>query len=88
MMNESYSNKPDISTIKAVDLPQVDAVLVTGSSLQSLSSLQYYYGQDFYKGRTKNNDKSLANTNQIYATFPIVKIKKGLNEFIRYSCKC
>jgi Cft2 family RNA processing exonuclease len=70
--DESYSSNPGTSNV--VDLPQVDAVLVTDSSLQSLGGLPYYYGQDSYKSRTKNNNKPSANTTQIYATFPTVKM--------------
>ncbi len=80
--DESYS----LSDNNVVELPVVDAVLITDSSLQSLGGLPYYYGQE--SGNKRRNihqsgegvtskssgGRDLSGITQIYATFPTVKM--------------
>ena len=65
------------STSSMAELPQVDAVLLTDSSLQSLGGLPYHYGQESrHKRKGNKKNKSIPPTphTTVFATFPTVKM--------------
>ena len=68
------------STNHTIDLPEVDAILITDSSLQALGGLPYYYGQDAIHNQNKKRSKrnvqkeNQGKSTRIFATYPTVKM--------------
>ena len=62
------------NNILPTELPPVDAILLTDSSLQSLGGLPMYYGSDQRSKRTEGHDKATTKIPPMYATYPTVKM--------------